>query len=154
MFFDLLNIPWNILISALSILAFFRCTFPLPLGLRLCPERLERGALLTVETEGNRDSKKTNERGPNLVSSLGLSCRYKGFLFCLGCSSRPSTKYFFSPYIFSIPLSPSASKLGRQSLRVYLWFCHLKYRSCADQPYILSWPMVISSSVNEFFVAV
>jgi hypothetical protein len=27
--------------------------------------------------------------------SLGLSCRYKRFLFCLGCSSRPSTKYFF-----------------------------------------------------------
>jgi hypothetical protein len=27
-------------------------------------------------------------------------------------------------------------------------------RSCADQPYIFSWPMVISSSVNEFFVAV
>jgi hypothetical protein len=25
---------------------------------------------------------------------------------------------------------------------------------CADQPYILSWPMVISNSVNEFFVAV
>jgi hypothetical protein len=25
---------------------------------------------------------------------------------------------------------------------------------CADQPYIFSWPMVISSSVNEFFVAV
>ncbi len=26
---------------------------------------------------------------------LGLSCQYKRFLFCLGCSSRPSTKYFF-----------------------------------------------------------
>ncbi len=27
-------------------------------------------------------------------------------------------------------------------------------RGCADQPYILSWPMVISSDVNELFVAV
>jgi hypothetical protein len=51
--------------------------------------------LLTVETEVNGDSKSTNERGPSLVGSLGLSCRYKRFLFCLDCSSRPSTKYFF-----------------------------------------------------------
>ncbi len=28
------------------------------------------------------------------------------------------------------------------------------YRTCADWPYILSWPMVISSGVNELFVAV
>jgi hypothetical protein len=33
--------------------------------------------------------------GPSLDGSLGLSCRYKRFLFCLGCSSWPSTKYFF-----------------------------------------------------------
>jgi hypothetical protein len=30
-----------------------------------------------------------------LVGSLGLSCRYNRLLFCLGCSSRPRTKYFF-----------------------------------------------------------
>jgi hypothetical protein len=66
-------------------------------------------APLTVETEVNGDSKRTNARGPFLVSSLGLLCKYKYtiFLSCLGCSSRPSTK-------FSIPLSPSPSKLGRQ----------------------------------------
>ncbi len=37
------------------------------------PERLERGwPLLTVESEVNWDSKRTNERGPSLVGSLGL----------------------------------------------------------------------------------
>jgi hypothetical protein len=68
--------------------------------------------LLTVETEANGDSKSTNERGPSLVSLLGLSRRYKRFLFCLGCSSRPSTTYFF-PYRtlfkFSCPHRPAGS---------------------------------------------
>ncbi len=69
--------------------------------------------MLTVETEVNGVSKSTNERGPSLVGSLGLPSRYKRFLFCLGCSSRPSTKYFFSSlYTISIPLFLSPSKLG------------------------------------------
>ncbi len=54
-------------------------------------KRLDRGE--TLETEGNGDSKRTNERDPFLVGSLCLSCRCKLFLLCLGCSSRPSTKY-------------------------------------------------------------
>ncbi len=59
-------------------------------------ETREGRPLLTVETEANGDSKSTNERGPSLVGLLGLSCRYKRFLSCLGCySSRPRTKYFF-----------------------------------------------------------
>ncbi len=38
------------------------------------PERLERGVpWLAVETEVNGDTKRTNERGPSLVGSLGLS---------------------------------------------------------------------------------
>jgi hypothetical protein len=51
--------------------------------------------LLTVETEVNGDSKRTNEMGYFLVGSLGLSRWYKRLLFCLGCSSGPSTKVFF-----------------------------------------------------------
>jgi hypothetical protein len=50
---------------------------------------------MTVETEANWDSKSTNEGGLSLVGSLDLSCQYKRFVSCLGCSSRPSTKYFF-----------------------------------------------------------
>ncbi len=51
--------------------------------------------LLSVETEGNGDSRSTNDRGPSLVGSLGLSCSYKRLLFCLGWSNRPSKKEFF-----------------------------------------------------------
>jgi hypothetical protein len=51
-------------------------------------EKRSNRPLLTVETEANGDSKSTNERGP--------SCRYKRFLSCLGCFSRPSTTPFFS----------------------------------------------------------
>jgi hypothetical protein len=54
--------------------------------------------LPTVETELNRESNSKNERGPSLVDSLGLKCRYKRFLSCLGCHSRPSTKYFIHHY--------------------------------------------------------
>jgi hypothetical protein len=81
----------------------------------------ERWALLTVETEANGDSKSTNEKDPSLVGSLGSSCRYNRFLSCLGCSSRLSTKYFFSsPCTNSIHLSPSPTKLDRQSCRGHL----------------------------------
>ncbi len=42
----------------------------------LTRETREGLPLLTVETEINGDSKSTNERGPSLVGSLGLSCGY------------------------------------------------------------------------------
>jgi hypothetical protein len=59
-------------------------------------KRIERGGPpLTVETEVKGSSKSTNEKGPSLVNSLGLSCRYKRFLSCLGCSGRLNTKYVF-----------------------------------------------------------
>ncbi len=57
--------------------------------------------LLTIETEVNGDSKRTNERGPFLVGSLGLSCRCNRLLSCLGCSSRPSSKYFLTVHYFN-----------------------------------------------------
>jgi hypothetical protein len=38
-------------------------------------ETREEGPLLNVEAEANGDSKRTNERGPSLVDSLGSSCR-------------------------------------------------------------------------------
>jgi hypothetical protein len=71
-------------------------------------ETREGWPLLTFESEVNGDSKRTNERGSFLVGSLGLSCQYKRFLSCLGCSSRSGYKiFFFSSYTISIPLSPS-----------------------------------------------
>ncbi len=49
-----------------------------------------------------------------MVGLLGLSCWYKRFLPCLGCSGQPSTKYVFLTVHFSISVSISPSKLGRQ----------------------------------------
>jgi hypothetical protein len=43
-------------------------------------ETREGWPLLTVETEVNGDSKSTNERGPFLVASLGLSCHAEIFV--------------------------------------------------------------------------
>jgi hypothetical protein len=83
----------------------------------LTSETREGWPLLTVETEVNGDSKRTTEKAPSLGGSLGFSSRYKRFLFCLGCSIRSSTKYFF-PHLtlltFLILFAPSSSKLGRQ----------------------------------------
>ncbi len=86
-------------------------------------ETREGWPLLTVETEVNGgDAKSTNERCSPLVSSLGLSCRYKSFLICLGCSCRPSTKYFFlNVHYFNslVPITQQAGEavvLGRLSL--------------------------------------
>jgi hypothetical protein len=55
-------------------------------------ETREGRPLLAVKTEVKGDSKSINE---SLVGLLALSCKKKRFLFCLGCSSRPSAKYFF-----------------------------------------------------------
>jgi hypothetical protein len=81
--------------------------------------------LLAVETEVNGYSKSTNERGPSLVAWLGLSCQYKRFLFCLGCSSRPNKKLFLlSPVTTSIvPITQQARQAvvpGRLSIGMCL----------------------------------
>jgi hypothetical protein len=87
-------------------------------------EAREGWPLLTVETVVNWDSKRTNERYPFLVGPLGLSRRYTRFLFCFGCSSRPSTNiYFLTVHYFNsfVPIaqqSGQAAVLGRLSLSV------------------------------------
>jgi hypothetical protein len=60
----------------------------------ICGTR-EGWPLLTVATELNGDSTRTNDRGPSFVASLDSPCRYNRFLYCLGCSSQPSTQYYF-----------------------------------------------------------
>jgi hypothetical protein len=92
---------------------------------------------MTVETETYGNSKSTNERGPSLVGSLGLSFRYKRFLSCVGCSSRPCTKYFFITihYFTSfVPIAQQAGQaalLGHQSLNMCL--CSEHYLSSFAQ---------------------
>ncbi len=86
--------------------------------LKFYPGRLERMALLTVEVEVNGDSKSTNERGPYLFMSLGLSCRYKRFLFSLG---QLQNIFFLTLHLFNffVPIAQQAGQaavLGRLSL--------------------------------------
>ncbi len=88
---------------------------------------IESWPLLTVEIESNGDSKSTNERGPSLVSSLGLSCRYKGFLSRIGSSNQPSTQYFFphctqyfNPFVSIAQQAGQAVMLGRLSLSMWV----------------------------------
>ncbi len=76
------------------------------------------------------DSSSTSKRDPFIRWFVGLVVPVqeifvlpwlllsKRFLSCLGCFSRPSTNLFSSPYTISLHLSPSPSKLGRQSCHV------------------------------------
>ncbi len=95
-------------------------------------ETREGWPLLTVETEVNGSSKRTNENGV-LSWLVRWACRAgtRDFLFCLGCSIRPSTKYFF-PHRTLLPfLCPigqqagQAAVLGRLSVIMCLcgWLC-------------------------------
>ncbi len=84
--------------------------------------------LLTVESEANGDSKSTYERGPYLIGALNSSCRYNRFLSCLGCSSRPSTKYYIASLIhyfaLFVPITQQTRQAvmpGRLSLNMWLW---------------------------------
>ncbi len=92
-----------------------------------CRETREGQPLLTVKTEVNWNSKSTNEGGPALVGLLGLCCRYKRFLFCLGCSSQPIIKdiffltiHYFNSYVPIAQQAGQAAVLGRLSLSMCL----------------------------------
>jgi hypothetical protein len=83
--------------------------------------------MLTVKNLGEWGLKecRANERGPSLVGSLGLSCQYKRFLFCLGCCSRSSTMCFFPHrtlyFNSSVPIVQQAGQavlLGHLSLSI------------------------------------
>jgi hypothetical protein len=88
----------------------------------LTRETRERWPLLSVETEPNRDSRSTYERGPSVVGLLGsFLCRYKRLLPCLGCSNRPSTNYLFpqrSLFQCICPPSLAGSRAGSPCLLI------------------------------------
>ncbi len=95
-----------------------------------CLERLERGGpcwLLKLRWMGTQ---RVQMKGvlPWLVH-LGLSCRYKRLLSCLGCSGQPSTKYFFlSPYTISILCVPIAQQPGQAVVQGRMCVCGLTLR--------------------------
>jgi hypothetical protein len=79
-------------------------------------ETREGWPLLTVETEMKRDSKSTKARKRSFTWSVRWAC-YAGtrdFCSALAALVGLAQNIFSSPYIISIPLSPSPSKLGRQ----------------------------------------
>ncbi len=85
--------------------------------------------LLTVESEVNGDSKSTNESGPSLVGSLGLSCWYMRLLSCLDCSSRSGTKYFFLTVHYFSSFGPIAQQAGKAAVLGHLSPSMLVYDS-------------------------
>ncbi len=61
----------------------------------MCSKETREGwPLLTVETEVNGDSKSTNERGPSLLDSLGLSRQYKRFFSAFAALVGPAQIIF------------------------------------------------------------
>jgi hypothetical protein len=100
-------------------------------------ETRERFPLVTVQTEVNGDSKSTNERGPSLVGSLGLSCRYKRFFMPWLLQLVQYKIIFFSPYNITIPLSPAgqAAVLGRLSLSMCIWACQRMIQNRSSELY-------------------
>ncbi len=107
-------------------------------------ESREGWACWLLKQRLNGDSKSTNERSPSLVGSLGLSCRYKGPLFCLGCSSRPSTKYFFPPpHTISNPLSLINQQAGQAVVvgRLSLCICLCLYPQCHTVKKVRNFPV-------------
>ncbi len=88
----------------------------------LTRETREGWPLLSVDTEPNRDSRSTYERGLSLVGLLGsFLCRYKRFFLpCLGCSNRPLYKIFFLHRNY-LNLFRQAVVPGRLSPNMCLW---------------------------------
>ncbi len=91
-------------------------------------ETLEGWPLVTVETGAIGDSRSTtHERGPFFVGFWVWRAGTREF--CSTLAALVGSIYFFpSPYIISIPLSPSLNKLGRQPcwvacLCAQLWSC-------------------------------
>ena len=90
----------------------------------MSPERPENGSpgqlLKLPRQRGTRGVHMMIWKGSFTGWFVGFVLPSKRLLSCLGCSSRPITKYylFSSPHTISLHLSPSPSKLGRQSCRV------------------------------------
>jgi hypothetical protein len=57
------------------------------------------------------------------VGLLSSSCRYRRFLSCLGCSSRPSAKYIFflTVHYFTSFVSIAHGKLDRHAVNKYVF---------------------------------
>ncbi len=79
----------------------------------------------------------TYERGPFLVGSLGLSCRYKRFLFCLGCFSVGPIQNILFPtrtlFQFKCPIAQQPGQAVVQGRRLWM---------CVSVPDLMLWQML------------
>ncbi len=115
-------------------------------------EPREGWPLLTNETEVNGDSKSTNERGPSVVDSLGMSCRYNSLCFCSALATLvcPGQNIFSSSY--TIPIQ-TPSKQGWQWCWV-AWLLVSNSRAVADGGYCVRLASISQSSgLTTFFVS-
>ncbi len=93
-------------------------------------EAREGWPLLTVETEANRDSRSTYERGPSLVGSLDSSTR--DFCPALAAVVGPVKNISFLTLHYFTSFVPIAQQAGqavvprRLSLNMCLWFTLFK----------------------------
>jgi hypothetical protein len=71
-----------------------------------------------------------------LIGSLGLSCRYMRFLFCLGCSSRgffTAGAHYFNACVPIAQQAGQAAVLGDLSLCLCLWLRQAKKEAARNQ---------------------
>jgi hypothetical protein len=115
----------------------------------ICRDYKGKWPLLTVET-GAKWGLKENLEGvlPCLIClACPVSCLYKRFFSCLGCSSEPSTKICFpSLYTISLHLSRLPKNLGRQLCRVAcLLICVsvVKPKQSNDGQFSGSWQLLL-----------
>ncbi len=116
------------------------------------PDRLERGGpcwLLKLRWTGTQRVH-AYESGPFFVGSLCLSCRYKRFLFCLGCSIVGSVQNIFFPnrtlFQFMCPhrqATWAGSRAGSEYVSPYQTLC------CGDQ-----WDPLTHVSSSHIFLAI
>ncbi len=120
-------------------LQYLQCLLSQRYGLIGMPRETREGCpLVTVETELNRDSKSTNERGPSLVGSLGLSCHYKRFLYALAAlvGSVQNIIFLTVHYFNHFPPAGQAAVLGRLSFSMCLWACQRMIQNRSSELYI------------------
>jgi hypothetical protein len=102
-------------------------------------ETREGWPLQTDQTEVNGDSKSTNETGPYLVGSLGLSCQYKRFCSALVALVGQVENIFFLTIHYFNSFIAIAQKAGQTVVPGTL---SLSMRLCS----YLSSPKVCSDS--------
>jgi hypothetical protein len=79
------------------------------------------------------------------VGSLGSSCRYKRFFSCIGCSSRPNTKYPFLTILYFTSFFAIAHQAGHAVVPH-----HLSLSMCLCRKLSISLPLWLRSGQTYY----